>query len=228
MGCARPMVPCPLTCPLQPSLPGAPAAWCPPMPLHPWDPSNRSSLKNPKTTTFLLFSTPALKISSCCLGTGQEGISQHPARRGEGPQPGPLSASAMVFPLPCVRLPTRKLGASLGSPVPGLQGLLHDPVLEIRPRAQSCAQAAKFSIPHPAPPSLQRQHAETSLCLLHPPPRTPTTRRPGTSQPLAMICWRKASLKPQFQPRGCRSGPRGVSQPLPRPAEGRSGEKTGR
>lgn len=40
------------------------------------------------------------------------------------------------------------------APSQGCGGVLHDPMPQIRPRAQSCAQAAKFSTPHPAPASL--------------------------------------------------------------------------
>lgn len=64
-------------------------------------------------------------------------------------------------------------------------------------------------------------------CPQHPRPGPPRpVPAPSTSRSLAMVRWGKANFKSRFQPCGCRSGPRRVSQPLPRPAEGCFGEKT--
>ena len=200
-----------------------------------------------------MFSTPALKISSChqqtdnkaplhitsgdspvppWLGTGQEGISQHPACQGGGLQPGPLCASAMVFLLQYVCLPISELGTSLGSPIPGLRRGL------ARSHAANSAKGSKLctssKIQHPSPRSSQpvkATHGNQSV------PSAPAPEHPAaasrhvpvlahsTSQSLAMVRWRKANLKSQFQPCGCRSGPRWVSQPSPKPAEGCFGER---
>lgn len=89
--------PCALTSLLQPSLPGMPAALSPPVPLHPQDPIIWSWLKNPKPTTFVLFSTLSFKMSCCQQADNKSSLG---VTTGDSPVPPQLSRNQPASSLP--------------------------------------------------------------------------------------------------------------------------------
>lgn len=126
-------------------------------------------VKKPKPTTFILFSTTALEISSCGQQADNKAplhvtsddspvpprLGTTPARQGGGLQPGPLCGSAMVFLPQYVCLPTSELGTSLGSPVPGSWGrgcLAQSHAANLAKGSKLCTSS---KIQHPSPCSSQ-------------------------------------------------------------------------
>lgn len=197
-----PLTPRTLTYSLRPSLPGTPPALAPPVPLCPQGPGNRSWLKKPKPTTFILFSTPALKISSC----RQQVDNKAPLHitSGDSPVPPRAGRASAGIQLARVEVSSREhivlvqwyfycniFAYPLASWAPAV-GLARSRIANSAKGSKLCTSS---KIQHPSPPS-RVTHGNQSVPS-EPAPEHPPTHRPGASRPLpahstsrslAMVC----------------------------------------
>lgn len=215
-----PLTPHALTYSLRPSPPGNAACLSSSRALTSPGSWQQELVKKPKPTAFVLFSTPALKISSCHQQADNK-ASLH-ITSGDSPVPPRAGRASAGIQLARVEVSSRDhlvlvqwyfycnmFAYPLASRPPAV-GLARSRIANSAKGSKLCTSS---KIHHPSPPS-RVTHGNQSVPSA-PAPEHPPTRRPGASRPVpahstrrsvAMVRWRKADLKSRFQPCSCGSG----------------------